>query len=147
MANLESGAFSGLLAYCISLMDGVGGLNGWNWIFIIEGLMTVSGGFLGYFFIWNTPADAPWLTEEERKFICTRLAYDGSNQGNALQEGGSKKKYIKSAFLDWQVYLNWMIYLGISVATYGLVFGLPTIITQLVRCSFLRRHRLVIRTN
>lgn len=113
-------------------MEGVGSLAGWQWIFIIEGLMTVLGGAIGYFFLWNTPDDAPWLTQEERDFIYARLAYDGNNFGNALQEDGSKKAYIKSAFLDWQVYLNWIIYLGISVSTYGLVFGLPTIINGLV---------------
>jgi MFS family permease len=32
-----AGAFSGLLAYAISKMDGVGGLEGWRWIFILEG--------------------------------------------------------------------------------------------------------------
>lgn len=100
---LNSGAFSGLLAYVLSLMNGVGGLAGWNWIFIIEGLMTVVGGAAGYFFIWNTPDDAPWLTAEERQYINARLAYDGNKGGRALQEEGSKKAYAKAAFTDWQV--------------------------------------------
>jgi hypothetical protein len=37
-----AGAFSGLLAYAIVKMDGVGGLEGWRWIFILEGLLTVA---------------------------------------------------------------------------------------------------------
>ncbi|CVL13727.1 hypothetical protein FPRO06_07716 [Fusarium proliferatum] len=126
-----AGAFSGLLAYVISLMDGVGGLAGWKWVFIIEGLLTVLGGVIAYFVIWNTPNDASWLTEEEKRFIIARLAYDGNSTGLAQQEEGSRKTYIKSALTDWQVYLNWIFYLGISVSTYGIVFGLPTIITGL----------------
>lgn len=131
-------------------MDGVGGLAGWKWVFIIEGLLTVLGGVIAYFVIWNTPNDASWLTEEEKRFIIARLAYDGNSTGLAQQEEGSRKTYIKSALTDWQVrgnrvaglelnisnakqvYLNWIFYLGISVSTYGIVFGLPTIITGLV---------------
>lgn len=37
-----AGAFSGLLAFGISKMQGVGGLEGWRWIFILEGILTVS---------------------------------------------------------------------------------------------------------
>lgn len=32
--------FSGLLAYAISNLEGAGGLEGWRWVFVIEGLMT-----------------------------------------------------------------------------------------------------------
>lgn len=39
-----AGAFSGLLAFAIAKMDGIGNLEGWRWIFILEGLVTVSKG-------------------------------------------------------------------------------------------------------
>ncbi len=41
MASALSGAFSGLLAFGIANMDGVGGRPGWAWIFILEGMATV----------------------------------------------------------------------------------------------------------
>lgn len=37
-----AGAFSGLLAFAIAKMDGIGNLEGWRWIFILEGIVTVS---------------------------------------------------------------------------------------------------------
>ncbi len=37
-----AGAFSGLLAFAIAKLDGLGGLEGWRWIFILEGIATVS---------------------------------------------------------------------------------------------------------
>lgn len=37
-----AGAFSGLLAFGIAKMDGIGNLEGWRWIFILEVLATVS---------------------------------------------------------------------------------------------------------
>lgn len=47
-----AGAFSGLLAYAIAKLDGLGGLAGWRWIFILEGLATVSKLEL-YSFLFN----------------------------------------------------------------------------------------------
>ena len=39
-ASALSGAFSGLLAAAIAQMDGLGGLEGWRWIFLLEGMAT-----------------------------------------------------------------------------------------------------------
>ncbi|WKT49653.1 MFS transporter superfamily [Fusarium oxysporum f. sp. vasinfectum] len=128
-----AGAFSGLLAYAITLMDGIGGLAGWQWIFILEGILTVICGVMAYFTIYNGPDSVSWLTDEEKAYIKMKLAYDGNKSGMGASEEGSKKKYIKDAFCDWQVYLSVVIYLGISVSTYGLVFGLPTIVSTLPR--------------
>ncbi|PKS06119.1 hypothetical protein jhhlp_007435 [Lomentospora prolificans] len=126
-----AGAFSGLLAYAITLMDGIGGVAGWQWIFILEGILTVLGGVAAIFTIYNGPDSVSWLTEEEKRYIKVKLAYDGNRAGMGMSEDGPKRKYIKDAFCDWQIYLSVVIYLGISVSTYGLVFGLPTIISTL----------------
>lgn len=131
-------------------MDGIGGLAGWQWIFILEGIITVVGGVAAVFTIYNGPDSVSWLTEEEKRYIKVKLAYDGNRAGMGTTEDGPKRKYTKDAFCDWQVsihvqnrslsrrlhhsqvYLSVVIYLGISVSTYGLVFGLPTIISTLV---------------
>lgn len=98
-----SGAFSGLLAYAITLMDGIGGLAGWQWIFVLEGILTVLGGVAAIFLIYNGPDSVSWLTDEEKRYIKVKLAYDGNRSGMGASEEGSKKKYIKDAFCDWQV--------------------------------------------
>ena len=49
-------------------MDGIGGLSGWRWIFILEGLATI---IIAIFAIYLLPADlatAKFLTQEEREF-------------------------------------------------------------------------------
>jgi MFS family permease len=92
-----------LLAYAITLMDGVGGLAGWQWIFILEGILAVIGGVLAMFFVYNGPESVTWLTDEEKRYLHVKLAYDGNTTGTGLQEGASKRKHIKSAFCDWQV--------------------------------------------
>jgi MFS family permease len=46
-----SGAFGGLFAYALLKMDGVGGLAGWRWLFIVEGCATVVVSVLLYFLL------------------------------------------------------------------------------------------------
>ena len=49
--SLLATAFGNILAYGLIHMDGVGGLAGWRWIYIIEGLMTIVLSVVGYIFI------------------------------------------------------------------------------------------------
>ncbi|CAF1407075.1 unnamed protein product [Rotaria sp. Silwood1] len=61
-----AGAFGGVLAYGISKMAGVGGQEGWRWIFYLEGILTVIVGVLAFFLINDFPSDRPkFLTESE----------------------------------------------------------------------------------
>lgn len=63
-----SGAFGGLLAFGITKMDGVSGVAGWRWIFIIEGIATVLVATLTAFLLPRGIETATFLTEEERRF-------------------------------------------------------------------------------
>ncbi|KAI0751640.1 MFS general substrate transporter [Daedaleopsis nitida] len=68
-----SGAFGGLLATAILKMEGVGGLAGWRWIFILEGMATIVIALFSTLFL---PADiqtAKFLTDIERQYALTRL--------------------------------------------------------------------------
>lgn len=57
-------------------MRGVVWDNGWRWIFILEGIATVLISVAAYWFIQNYPDTAKFITDEERKFIHSRLAAD-----------------------------------------------------------------------
>ncbi|CEQ43156.1 SPOSA6832_05059 [Sporobolomyces salmonicolor] len=105
-----AGAFSGLLAYAIGHMSGVGGYNGWRWIFILytltvtcvcagirEGLATFLAGVLALFTISDFPQTVKWLTEEEREWVVWRLATDGTSVGEAHLV--SKNLYSISLFM------------------------------------------------
>lgn len=130
-----AGAFSGLLAYGIAHMDGVGGLAGWRWIFILEGILTVLVAISAYFILFDFPETASFLTPEERAFVVYRLKYQGQVEGHAgpqvAQDDQFKWKYVKSAFLDWQVWVNIWVYWGIVCPLYGIGLFLPTIIKAL----------------
>jgi hypothetical protein len=90
---------------------GIRGYSGWRWLFILEGLLTVVIALAAKPFICDAPADASWLTDEEKRFITLRLQFDGHERG--YKEPEFKMKYVKQAFTDSKVYLgcvsHWMI--------------------------------------
>ncbi|KAL2181153.1 major facilitator superfamily domain-containing protein [Thermothelomyces heterothallicus CBS 202.75] len=131
-----AGAFSGLLAFAIGKMDGVGGLRGWQWIFILEGIATVIVAAIAFFALFDFPETATFLTEEERAFVIYRLKYQGqsgddSGRQQVAQADGFKWKYVKDAFLDWQIWVNIVVYWGVVCPLYGISLFLPTIIREL----------------
>jgi len=77
---LTASMFGGLLASAIAKMDGIRGLHDWQWIFILEGILTIVIGIAAFFLVSDFPEDAGWLTEEERKFVIARAGGDDAPQ-------------------------------------------------------------------
>ncbi|KAI0974250.1 major facilitator superfamily domain-containing protein [Xylaria arbuscula] len=134
-----AGAFSGLLAYAIAKLDGVGGLEGWRWIFILEGIATVVIALAAFFLLYDFPETATFLTEEERAFVIFRLKYQGHSEDTeegcaSVQVSQAEEfewKYVWAAFKDWQIWVNIFVYWGIVCPLYGISLFLPTIIKNL----------------
>ncbi|RFU74902.1 major facilitator superfamily transporter [Trichoderma arundinaceum] len=135
-----AGAFSGLLAFGIGKMDGVGGLEGWRWIFILEGIATVVVAAMAFFLLYDFPETAKFLTEEERAFVVYRLKYQGQVQvaadgtGEQVQVAQAEEfkwKYVRQAFKDWQIWVNIFVYWSIVCPLYGISLFLPTIVKGL----------------
>ncbi|KAF2430788.1 MFS general substrate transporter [Tothia fuscella] len=129
-----AGAFSGLLAFGIAHMDGVGGLEGWRWIFILEGILTVLVAVAAFFVLFDFPETASFLTTEERAFVVYRLKYQGQDENDPNKVAQAEEfswKYVKDAFLDWQIWLSIWVYWGIVCPLYGIALFLPTIIRGL----------------
>ncbi|KFY15912.1 hypothetical protein V492_01690 [Pseudogymnoascus sp. VKM F-4246] len=128
-----AGAFSGLLAYGINNMNGIGGYEGWRWIFIIEGLLTVFVAIITYFVMYDFPDTASFLTAEERAWATNRLKYQGSSRsGRQVAETDEFDwKFFRQAMCDWQLWVCLFMYWGIVCPLYGISFFLPTIINQL----------------
>ncbi|OBR07347.1 Pantothenate transporter liz1 [Colletotrichum higginsianum IMI 349063] len=75
--SLISGAFSGLISAGITgNMDGARGLGAWQWLFLIEGVVTVAVAFGAYFVLPNFPRTTSWLDEEETALAVWRLQQD-----------------------------------------------------------------------
>ena len=114
-------------------MSGVGGQEGWRWIFYIEGIVTVVVGAFAFFFIYDFPSDRPkFLTEPECDRVLARLRNDA---GPGAAEHFSWKQ-VGSAFLEWKVYVWALCTIGIFVPLYSLSFFSPTIIQNLGFASY-----------
>lgn len=103
-----AGAFSGILAFVIAKMDGVGNYGGWRWIFILEGLFTVIVGCVSYFTLYDYPDTAGFLSPEEKEWVLYRLRYQGISlkARKVSQASNFDWKYVRAAFKDPQVYVG-----------------------------------------
>ncbi|KAK5166579.1 uncharacterized protein LTR77_008122 [Saxophila tyrrhenica] len=128
-ASALSGAFSGLLAFCIAKMDGTGGISGWAWIFILEGIATVFIGAATFLVLPDTPELSwKWLNAEEIRYLELQTVI---KEGGRFHEGETKDKfkwvYLKDLLMDHKVWLQAYILFTASVCAYGLKFTMPSI--------------------
>ncbi|BEI82522.1 hypothetical protein CcaverHIS002_0303900 [Cutaneotrichosporon cavernicola] len=121
-----AGAFGGLLARLINLMDGVGGYEGWRWIFILEGVATVIAAFASFWLMHDYPDTAKFLTPAERKVLVDRLRLDNDGCSHAY-----KKRFIRDAILDWKSWFFGVAFFSAVVPLYCFSLFSPTIINQL----------------
>ncbi|KAF4850533.1 putative transporter [Colletotrichum siamense] len=132
-ASALAGAFSGLLAFVIVRMDGLAGIAGWRWIFIIEGIVSVVAGVATFFLLIDTPAlSTRWLDADERKYLELRQY---AVQGNSIRvreaEKTRKWEILRSVLLDWQLYLQALVYWSNTVPNFGMKFTMPQIIKNM----------------
>ncbi|KAG2067218.1 MFS general substrate transporter [Suillus decipiens] len=117
-----SGAFSGLLAFGIGYMGGIGGLEAWSWIFMLEGLLTIVVAIIAFFVLVDFPSTAKFLTQEERAFVVWKKKYDNSSVG---EEERFVTRHVWAALKDWQIWLHIFMYISIVVPLYGITLFLP----------------------
>ncbi|KAH6623471.1 major facilitator superfamily domain-containing protein [Chaetomium tenue] len=132
-----SGAFGGLLARGLSEIGPRGGLEGWRWIFVIEGLLTVVAGAVAYLLLPTSIAEAPYLTREEKDFALQRL------EGHTLSASGERfnpvlereERFqwseVRRGIFNVQVWLSSTAYFAILSGLYSFGLFLPTIINDM----------------
>jgi sugar phosphate permease len=120
LAFIFGSPLSGLLLE----LDGFMGSHGWQWLFAVEGLMATVVGIWAYFYLDNRPADAKWLTSQDRDQLQAVLDAEDSQK---QVHGGLLKVLAQPAVL----YLC-LIYLLIQASVYGVVFYLPTQVAGLL---------------
>ena len=99
-------------------LGGAGGIRGWQWLFLLEGLPAVLIAFAILKWIPDGPSDASWLNDSEKAEIERRIETEsGAKDGNALR-----------ALLDVRVLLLGLAYGGILFAIYGMNFWSPLLV-------------------
>jgi sugar phosphate permease len=132
-ASALAGAFSGLLAAGIAKMDGVSGLEGWRWIFLLEGIMTVIAGVVCFFCLIDSPAlSTRWLDQDEIRYLELRQIADPSRRtAREAKSQGFDKAVLWAVLTDWQIYFQALIYWSNTIPNNGLKFTMPKIITNM----------------
>ncbi|KAH9062460.1 MFS general substrate transporter [Lactarius vividus] len=118
-----AGAFSGILTYGIEHLDGKGGLRGWQWIFLIEGLLTIVVALCAYFFVHDYPETARFLTEDEKQLIMQTLVDDSKGQATHFSA-----VFIWQALADWKTYVQSLNFMCIAITVYVIALFTPTIV-------------------
>ncbi|KAF4973997.1 hypothetical protein FZEAL_9065 [Fusarium zealandicum] len=118
----------GILAYGLMQMEGVGGVRGWRWIFIMEGLLTVVVATISYFTILDFPDRAhlksKFITKAECEQVMQRIDAD---RNDAAKEPWDFKKWISSG-TDPLIYGYALIFYGLTAITYAVAYFLPIIL-------------------
>lgn len=131
-ASALAGAFSGLLAFGLAKMRGIGGYNGWRWIFIIEGAATVLLAAFCYFCLADAPElSSSWLDPEEIRFLTLRKQ---AVRGRIVVDENPNKfdwKELFKVLTDWHLYLQVLNFWSNTVPNYGLKFSMPQIIKNM----------------
>jgi MFS family permease len=120
IANIIGAPLGGLLL----TLEGLGGLHGWQWMFIIEGLPACALAIIVWKILPNKPTEAKFLTREEAEDLEARIAAEES--AGAMASGNSKLLHM---FMDKQILLVVAIYFAHQLAFQTLSFFLPSIIS------------------
>ncbi|KAH7376371.1 putative nicotinamide mononucleotide permease [Plectosphaerella cucumerina] len=127
-----AGAVSGLLAGLITEhMEGIAGLPGWRWLFILEGLASVVAAMIIFFFMPDYPSTSKrFLTEEESILACNRLAVDGIGltQGSGVEHIPHWTAF-KMTVRDWRVWAQCLLFVLVT-GSQTMQYFIPTLVNS-----------------
>ncbi|KAH8880583.1 retrograde regulation protein 2 [Thozetella sp. PMI_491] len=139
-----SGAFGGLLAWAMLNMNGVAGMAGWRWLYIIEGIITVFYAGCCIFLVPKSFETAYFLNDKEKALMRRRAeemeAYSGG-------DGHYGKHDIKLAAKDIKSWAHGIIQIAVVTILYGFGTFLPIIIKDGFKFSTVQAQYLVIPVN
>ncbi|WP_104090856.1 MFS transporter [Cryobacterium sp. N19] len=122
LAFILGGPLSGVLLD----LDGLGGLAGWQIMFMVTGVITVIVGIGAFFYLDNGPTTAKWLSDDERTVLLRTLEAENAAKANQSPNGAMR------SIANPKVLYFAGIYFTIQMSVYGITFYLPTQIAEIV---------------
>jgi MFS transporter, ACS family, tartrate transporter len=119
-------ALTAVLSGALLQLDGILGLRGWQWLFILEAIPAILLAFAVLALMTDRPTKAKWLEPQERDWLEGVLEAERSRKVNAHGEFT-----LYQALTNSTVLLLSSIYFTIVTATYGITFFLPPILKAL----------------
>jgi D-galactonate transporter len=117
-----SGVIGSPLSGWLLGLDGTGGLHGWQWLFILEGLPSMLLSVVVWRWLTDRPSEAGWLTGAERERLEQSLARERAHRDAV------RKYRLGEALTDARVLALALLYLGLVTGLYGVTFWLPQIV-------------------
>ncbi|HEY9272539.1 MFS transporter [Achromobacter sp.] len=105
-------------AWIMTAFSGAHGLDGWQWMFLLEGLPCVLLGVVAYRYLDDKPAEAKWLSAEEKTLLASDLETRGAQQKHAF----------KQVLRDPAIYGMALTYFCLICGIYAVSFWLPTLL-------------------
>ncbi len=102
-------------------LHGVGGLAGWQWLFLLEAIPALVAGVVILAMLPNGPTSAKWLSAAEKEWVAARLMGGRENPGG-------QKHTLSEVFRSPMVWLLCLVYFLMNVGSYGYEMWLPTVI-------------------
>jgi MFS transporter, ACS family, tartrate transporter len=99
-----------------------GGLSGWQWMFLLEGVPAMVLGAVVFLTLASTPDEAHWLSTDHRNWLLDTLALEREAEARVRQSN------FWAVLLSGKIWLLSMVYFGVSTTMYGLGLWLPTVI-------------------
>jgi len=109
-------------------LDGLLGLHGWQWMYIIEGIPAVVLAVFIPFLLPSTPGQAKFLSDQEKNWLVSRLETERAER-SATSQGGHGKQLMK-ALLSPQVLLFCLMYYGLTNLNGAVSTFLPLILKE-----------------
>jgi MFS family permease len=127
-------AVSGVVGSPVSgwIMDKLSGamnLDGWQWLFLSEGLPSILVGFWVIFYLESSIAEAKWLSPEEKALLSHNLEVEDKHK---------TEHKLSDAFASAKVWVLSAIYFTLMIGLYGIAFWLPTIVKAFGVKSYLK---------
>ncbi len=117
IASMVGNPISGFI---LQFMDQVGGLWGWQWVFLLEGLPAVALGFVTLAYLTDRPDQARWLTPAERTWLAQQIENDRNHGPH------SRSHSLAAAVLDLRVWLLIAVYFTVAMGDNSYGFYIPT---------------------
>ena len=138
-ATSLAGVVGGPLSGALLKLDGVGGLSGWQWLFLSEGVPTMLLGVSVLFVLRDEPAKAQWLAPEERVWLEGELARDRQRYG------ATEHHALMDALKLPVVWVLAGVYVAIQIGVYIVNLWMPLILNGLTRAERSADARLIAR--
>ncbi len=106
-------------------LNGLWGLAGWKWMYLVEAVPTILLGIVVLLYLTDRPAQARWLSDEERAWLTSTIDHE------CRQIEAHRKVGLLQSFWDPKVLLLALNYFGIVTASIGMLIFLPQIVKQL----------------